>query len=1181
MAFGGDYTEAELAQLAELERVFDRVYPADSVKKAFGARVTLLRGFFLCPSQSPQSPATQWCSLLPEIHGEVVVRLGQNLRKTKSVMNRMLVWRTAFLTSERMIGPASLGCEGGRTLGQAWMNGLVEYFKEQLERCFSELNTREAEDACATAVVQQSAAARGGPCVRAPLPVDGDRLVTRCISSARAIVNASMSASPFFVRAVSTCREMVQVLQLVQGLLHLFSSHYLPCIGGNGGGGTRRANTMELHFSDDYLAVLRTPQWLFRFIFLFLGAMNLLQDPRRDATALRGNQLDYAIHCIACLVGEVDGKRKDSDVKTTLDALVLGHVKNSCLSEFPPQQTLAILSHLRSSAGEEAASRPADPLTRCGPLLQQLLVRYPNFMTAITNFARRNGVEEWGVSVMMAELFCWDVRTPPLASSAEVGKVRYSVPGPARSSVDADNAFVSTVVYSMTREALRPLLSALLSVVDATVPGGGGAEAVQGVSDVAFTERAASGSGDASPLSAAEQKLCALLLGVVGWLDSVCFPDSARMTRWNALDVGTQVMREFNLGRWCMGHVLREVLPEVIGSALQQLEAQVREAPASAAAPDDPLAALATPLLQYLLRVDRVWNALTEHIIELDSAAFDPMRSMGVKSMPKAITTEEPSAADNTRGTTSRASYGTGMLGDYKYELYDAVQMAMKARWPKAYADLLTDPLLYSIHIYLLHAESATQRGVGQRPGGGALGGAPACPRGAPAAPGAGGRIAGVKAPPPPGFHRTGEAGPALRGPPEPEAVVLASKDDLHGALRLVRCIMNRDHFVHRYTITVRERLLTRPAPDVIADADLERNKKRCEQEVELFLAAWLNDTTLLKTVRELHSNYTPQSLTFSTAGGGGTQAVEGGHGKDFKLSSTILDWRLWGDNEAAVAAATANASVTTVSSTAAELRMVAAQAASAAISAAAPLPFPNDVLPHLEQVEQRYNSDHSARTLRWDWYNHAFTTFTLQYPKENGRVVTVSGTLMLQRLFLAIAAYGRAGVELVTLAKRAGLDERRVLAILKPCLDRDHLLVRVGEESGGGAVPPVPSSPAPAVPLSMRLALNYNYTRPPNRPRGDFTYWPSLDRRRFGARGADQDATVKRRRDIIKTSIMQVMKQVQRIQHDDLYATVREKNAKRFEVTVRNFKQEIEDLIGKDFMARAKENPNEYVFHA
>ncbi|KPA78848.1 hypothetical protein ABB37_05926 [Leptomonas pyrrhocoris] len=1200
MSFGKDYTEEELAQLAELESVFDRLYPANSAQVKFDVSVALLRTYFVRSPHQARGPGSQWCALLPEIHGEAVVRLGQNFRKTKNLANRLLVWRTAFEPSDRLNGSAAVRCEGKKTLAKAWMNGLVEYYKERLEKCFVQLNIGKTEAECTAAQAQQDAGLRGRSAVRASESVDAEQLVKRCISGARAIVNPQMSASPYFVRAVSACHEMVQVLQLVQGLLYIFTAQYIDRAGNDGGGGARRASTAELYLFDDYLATLRTPQWLFRFIFLFLGAMNLLQDPRRDAAVLNGSQLDNAIHCIACLVGEVDGKRKNSDVKSTLDALVLGHVKNSCLSEFPPQQTLDMLAHSchsgtnSNNTGEEAAGTLTDPLARCGPLLQQLLVRYPSFMAGITNFTRRSGVEEWGVSVMQTVLFCWDVHTPPLATSAEVGTVRYCVPGSSGSSECVGKEFASTVVYSMIREALRPLLSALLSMTDSTISSKKGVAvaraAAYGPSDDAGAEEAAAGSGDASPLlSSAEQQLCALLLGVVEWIDSVAFSDAARMTRWSALDVGVQVMREFNLGRWCMGRVLREVLQEGIAAALQQLEAQVRAAPSTGAtttaAPDDPLAAVATSLLRYLLRVERIWYALTEHTIELDNAAFDSMRAMGVKTMPEAVAPVDVAAADNTQGTASRASYDTGLFKDYKYEFYEAVQMAMRAKWPKAYADLITDPLLYSIHGYLVREESAMQRGVGPRLSGGG-GGVLAARRSAPVPLGADGRGAGVKRPLPPGRPpRDGDAGPATRGPPEPEpeAVVLTSQNDLHGALRLVRCIVNRDHFIHRFTVTVRERLLTRPAPDVISDADLEKNKKRCELEVDMFLASWLNDTALLKTVRELHSNYTPQTTTFSTAAGGGTQVVAAGHGKDFKLSSTILDWRLWGDKDTAAAATTATA--TTLPNTVAELRVVVAtQTATQSTAANAPLPFPSDVLPYLEQVEQRYNNDHGARTLRWDWQNHVFTTFTLLYPKENGRVTTVSGPLMLQRLFLAIAAYGRAGVELGTLAKRAGMEERRVYTMLKRCVDRDRLLVRVGEKRDDGATSPSPPptpSPPPAASPSMRLALNYDYTRPPNLPRGDFTYWPNVERRRFATRGVDQDATVKKRRSIIQTSIMQVMKQVQRIQHDDLYAMVREKNAKRFEVTVRNFKQEIEELIEKNFMARAEGDSNEYIFSA
>ncbi|GET91171.1 hypothetical protein, conserved [Leishmania tarentolae] len=1193
MGFGTDFTEQELAELKKLDIIYDKLLPkrsseSNNASSSFPYRQddqgrVPLRDFFVPSAGSPSvarmgsNPpgiAAKWQTMLREMNGEMVVRSGQNIRKTRAVINHILSWSVTFQQADRAAAAVCLGHDGGRALAREWIRGIVVYFQERMNELFAELNITAQENACVHELL---------------LPgMDGVDLVSRCVEAARTVITPMLATSPYFIRIVRCCREMVLALKVVQGLLsHISSStHLMPSSAITTTPDGRRNVLAILSLGEDFLESLRTPLWLFRTVLLFLGTLDLQNSPQREGT-ISEQHLDHSIHCIASLVAEIESKRDSSiaaslEVRATLDALVLGHVKNACLSRFPPSKTLELLQRMQGVGENATTSDAGDGLcVRHNAVLKQLIVDYPTFMESTVKFVERNEMSDWGISLVLVQLFCWDVKTPPDLATQAKRQVLYHVP-----KLTGSSPHGSTVLSSMVRAALHPLLLALLSAHPTGTSGGViGAETATGNSEgntvagsgLPFTR----GSCDAGRvLSPFEQRVCAALLTLVTWLSSLCFPAGSRMQRWASLDVGDQVMREFNLGEDCFKSVLGEVLHDVISASLDQVENDYNDRCATGASThivtDDSASRLSTAVLQYLRRVERIWNAITEHSLELHIASLDEVRAIGAKTLPSVATVFAFGVSSDARASPDRASYDTGLFGDCKYLFYDTVQNVMRAKWPSLYADFLTDPLLHSVHVYLLRAE-----GVSQRCGG---------PRSV-ALQGELIRTIGAKRPNPPQQPVPRElaprpviagavAAPVPGQPPntaEQDSVVLTSKEELHSALRLVRCIKNRDLFIHRYAITVRERLLTRPAPDVISDAELEGNKKRHEQEAEHFLATWLFDASLLKPVRDLHLNYSVQSERFDTASNASVKATEEPT-KGMRLTTTILDWRLWGDKEAASAATSGQASEKGANpaafpTCAAELVTWAGKTLSMVTSETAALPFPIDALAHLEKVEHAYNDKHASRMLRWDWNNHAYTSFTLAYPKEGGRVITIHGTLLLQRLFLAIAAYGRAGVGLKTLASRAGMDERRISAVLKLCLDRDKLLVRIGGSSDdtGEAAPTG----------GVRIALNYNYTRPHNRPRGEFTYWPNAERRRVAAGTVDQDTTISKRRNMVKTSIMQIMKHVQRIKHDELYNTVREKNAKVFDVTVRNFKQEIEGLIGQDFMERSGKDSNEYVFRA
>ncbi|KAK7198086.1 Cullin protein neddylation domain containing protein [Novymonas esmeraldas] len=1191
MAFCAAFSEAEAVELKKLDDIYARLFPPHSNSRAHDAGAPSVthecrshnripvRDFFTSTDRTASAErgalrdaaiVAAWKAMVREVNGEVVVRGAQNVRNTPVVTQRILSWCITFKDACEASIDSLSGDEPGRVLTHEWVRGIVLYFKERMEVALAELNVVENEKACLQALAIPA--------------VDGVDLISRCVEHARCAVSPLLITSPYFISVVKCCRELVLALRVMQGLLQYMSANnrFVNTTAPHASADGRRGFTPIMTIGEDLLEPLQTPQWLFRLVLIFLGALNLQQLPERGAVFISEHHLDNAIHSIASLVAEVDMRRDRStasgaDVRATLDALVLSHIKNACTFRFPADRTLALLD---DQAALEAAVASA-PLTvdnvlaRCQPLLQRLLVDYPSFITSTTKFSERNEVRDWGVSLMLAQLFCWDIRTPP-ASTSPATPVTYHIP-----KANAPYPFQSIALSAMVRDALRVLLSTLLSN---TRWEGNTAE-----SGVAESHNAGGGASvsTAPPLPPFEQRIAALLLALVTQLRGISFPSAPRMTRWVSLHVGDQNMREYALGEECFKNVISVVLNDVIAAALDQVENRCSTAASTALDQKDPSLRLHLAVLRYLHLAERTWDAVTGHFIELDQSAFQDVIALGFNTSILAPMSSAPGVASPftataaasapgvaaAEGRTVRAMYKTSMMGECKSLFYDAVQHAMKERWPKRFADLLIDPLLHSIHVYMLRSESSNQRdGVGPRP---------VPPTGPP------GRAVGAKRPrpPPPEHERAGPALPptnhdvagpaaAVRAPAaaraaafEQEFMALTSKEDFYGALRLVRCIKNRDHFINLYLVTVKERLLTRPAPDVIADAELEENKKRQERDAEEFLTTWLGDANLLKSVRELHVSYAAQSALFKAPGVSAEPARDGAV-KDMRLTTIFLDWRLWGDKEAGQAPAPDSAGETgdtaaALPVSATELIARASQARVTATSATAPLPFPADALEHLNAVERAYNQKHSNRMLRWEWNKHAYVTFTLPYPKESGRLTTINGTLLLQRLFLAVAAYGRSGVETETLARRAGLDAQRLTSVLKPCLDRDRLLVRLG---GGEA---------------ERIALNYDYTRPPNRPRGEYTYWPNAERRRVAASSVEQDATITRRRAMIRTSIMQVMKHVQRVMHDELYNTVREKNAKVFDVTVRNFKQEIEGLIGDDFMERSDKNANEYLFRA
>ncbi|KAG5497634.1 hypothetical protein JKF63_03899 [Porcisia hertigi] len=1196
MGFGTEFTEEEFAELKKIDSIYDRLLPKRSPESKNTAKTSftngsdyndrsLLRDFFVASAGSPSvarmgpnTPgiAAKWKMMLHEINGEVVVRGSQSIRSTRAVTNRILYWSTIFQQADRAAAVISLGHDGGRALAREWMRGIVIYFQERMDKLFAHLNISAQEDTCVQKLKLQGA--------------DGVDVVSQCIEAARTVISPVLTTSPYFIGIIRCCREMVLALKVIQELLFHISLHtrlILPSTATKTSEGQRNSIS-TLTLNEDLLQLLRTPLWLFRLILLFLGALDIQQSPKRGS-AISDLHLDHSIHWIAYLVTEVEAKRESTtpanlEVRATLDALVLGHIKNACLSRFPPSKTVELLDQKQDVLEELAVSdAPGSLITRCGPVLKQLLVDYPTFMESTAKFAERNEMSDLGTSLMLVQLFCWDINTSPEWTAPTKRPMSYHVPKLAEPFPHG-----STVLNALVRKALHPLFFALFA--KARCPskndddcGGNGAKMETAGAEPSHAH-SASDQGTPLFLSPFEQRVAATLLALATWLRSLSFPVGPRMPKWASLDVGDQVMREFHLGQDGFKGVVSDVLHDVIAAALAQVEKELRRSSdtgtaATAFETDESASELGAAVLRYVLRVERIWNALTDHTIELHLSAMDDVVAVGAKTLPVVSTESIFDVAADEGVTTACGRYNTGLYEDCKYLFYDVVQNVMRVRWPKRYADLLTDPLLHSVHLYLLRAERATRWGGRLRP---------VAPSGTP------GRLVRLNRPKLPTEEASGDpaphtasvgiaATPASRSPAGAavqDAVILVTKEDLHSALRLVRCIKNRDNFVHCYIITVRERLLTRPGPDITSDTELQDNKKRHEQEAEQFLTTWLGDVSLLKPVRDIHRSYSTQTVLFTPTPESSAAAAAAAEAptQGIKLTTTILDWRLWGEKETKPTttlgqADERDADPAAPRTSAAELLSEARQALTMGTSATATLPFPIDALTHLEKVEHAYNENHLNRTLRWDWDDHAYTSFTLQYPKEGGRLTTIHGPLLLQRLFLAVAAYGRTGVAMETLAKRAGMDERRIAAALKPCLDRDRLLVRISGESDGAN--------AAGLRGGKRIALNYDYIRPPNCPRSEFTYWPNAERRRVTAGTAEHDSTIKKRRNMIKTSIMQVMKHAQRIKHDDLFETVRVKNAKVFDVTMRHLKQEIEALIGQDFMARSDINGDEYVFRA
>lgn len=391
-------------------------------------------------------------------------------------------------------------------------------------------------------------------------------------------------------------------------------------------------------------------------------------------------------------------------------------------------------------------------------------------------------------------------------------------------------------------------------------------------------------------------------------------------------------------------------------------------------------------------------------------------------------------------------------------------------------------------------------------------------------------------------------AAPGQRQPPllprgnVVRVVTLPNEAAMHAALRLVECLVERDTFVRKYAEVMKRRLLARPPPGRVRDELLDQSKRICEKEAIDYLRSRLVDASDLGSLRSIYESYQPTYVSGTEEGGAPSDAA-----KETKLVVNVLDWRYWDTNAAEyqdMQQVTANQPQGT------------SGAAGGVPSQEAPLPVPHELLTVMDRFQNDYQSKHGGKTLKWHLLANAYCTFTLQYPKDEGRVTTVHGSVLLNQLFLAIAQYKRQGVAFTTLAHRAKMEPKKVMALLGRFIKQDKLLTLV-PGSGSGE--------------SQCVSLNYDFTRPPESRHGEFAGgWPKPVRFANAINREEQEAIRISRMMQVQVSVIQIMKSKHAIAFEELTEQVKAKVANKFDLSMQLLKAVIEELVEKAFIERA-----------
>lgn len=1189
MPFAKDPTPTETATLEQLDEIyFNRLHPFSKAN----AEVTQHRvAHFPITNGSGFSAVRQkqFTNAIHEMNLEVVVRKSQNFRKTAIVKNHLNAWRLTFHTTRQKLGIVAEQFPEDDPLSTEWINSILLYYCTHLKEHLSHLIDTSLLFSCS-----------GNEVAASWLKGDGDissgwDLLQNCIVEARKTITPNLCNSPYFVRALQCCSDFQQVAQLSWSISRLVNgmSNFPRPNGNAASGGTDNGlwiSSME-NIASPISALLQKTvftgqsnelftrrEWVLLLIQLLISTMWLNSGTGEFDALFSTQKHNTSITSIVFLMRLMCGNTEGADVLLT--TLVLQYVKERCNVFFPPHRTLQLLSLVGgtpSSAGSRETPLPRVKLSSCflekrsglkhpikgasptpcdeadvlpedgsdgdhsvaeayRDLYQTFLKRMPNFLRSDVqvplDFNTRNCV----AAVAATQLLCWDISTPPqsmfwMTNPMEEAAGNDYSRGPAiattNSSPGSKPAIASNSTPTVYHTPLKSepnnkyyLPTVLHKVFCALLR-------------PLFAELLVPPSGLANSravLSPEQQAAAAVLIQLADVSNSLWIPASRRLKAWDALCMGEQVQHNTDIGAKCFCNAVKIVLGEALYEGLKDVK------------PEEGLT-LGDVVLRYLLAVENTFFTLTEMTITLESESFVYLRSLHITPL------------ESVPSTTT--SYATGPLHLCRSYFYESVQATLNRAHPAKGTGLLLEPLNANLSIYLF--------GLEKMPRGGSL---HRLPRAAPPPAASAGRRG---SPERPDRHR-------LR-----RDVFITSQQEYFSALRLVKCITDRDLFAQQYVSLLSERLLSQAPPGSISDEEFNANKISKEKETCLYLTNWLSDNTSFVEVHRLCSSFAPQTVVSRPAASGA----------EIKLHFNLLDWRQ-GNTEIIFEDTnqdTANPVTDTNGSNAprSATAVLEQQRYQTGSSGTAPLLLPEDALLCLQKVEKDYISHHSTSSLEWCWDRAASSSFTIAFPSDGGRTITIHGTLFLQRLFLTIASQGRRGILMVELEKRSGKKEEQLRSTLKPCIERDGLVVYVDHATGVATEPRNAKFPPPGGPSAYCLALNYNWKRTTNQR--EYTYWPMMERRALeyrnvpaGAAGISSSTNSKLKKDRsrnIKVRIVQFMKSAKEMDSDELFEKVKTALSNSFEVNRRLFKVVVEGLINEEMVKRSPTSHGWLIYEA
>lgn len=1164
-----------------------------------------------------------------EMNLEIVARKAANFTSRNTFKNKVLGWTNVLRQSGSSL---SMGGRGPYLL--EWLEGIVDFYKEAITALLTSLGSDFDIAALHTHIAATTAGGGGGGFANhvyqaAIVGSISDHEIRAIIDRAETCVKSDLCDSPDFIRALKLIPEFKHSYSIAEALTHTCSDAAEGGVVSKGYSGlaTIRGSQLSHVLSDS----IKGPEWLFCLFAMLLGALRLhhlkSMNPTTTTATTGGGGGDMASGgggdntnaAIVSAEGTGAASITSAQLSSTLTSLTefimrtapdrlathdtvlcatLRYVRSACLLSFPQATTaeqLAAVEALLSSTDNDNSNKGAGRrqwLTleeyRSQPLFRAVTRDMPDLVDRMQSFLGTGALEPaWVQIVMYTQLFRFDPtknrRIAPGSASARIADVTGVVPPLLEHVASSTVAVKDSMLYHILVAYLRPLFRQLL-LCEPPHEGGDGAAVVVGSGGIVNISNSNTDAADGALLLTASQASAREALNdLLCAADRVVMPRASKMRKWDLMDLGEQPILEERFGERCLGAAMDVVLGDVMRDALVWLTQPLGKwaetklnGDASKIIPDE----LGFVFYKYLVRTEKYYHALTDPSVKVRLAGGG-----GVSGDGAANTTATTTAATTAlAGTAAAAAAGSAApawticieaLQRFKSGYCAAASDALNSIYPLNGGSALILPVVNSTHNYLLRSEeregsvgvSGPGMAAGSGPGGGG-GGAPrpAMAKLAPRPPGGGVAPGPRKMMPghPQGGKGPGGPSTGATASPAPETFLeLRSEAEFQSALRLVSCIRSRDLFFPKYSEMLRARLLFRPAPGRLRDVVFDLGRRTLELKALEYLSITGGECDELMRMRDMANGLEPQyfTTTNTTISGGG------GGGGDVKLVVSVLDWRSWGREEEGsylvkhgTTAATATPTTSNQGSVNNGPHIVDMAHYTGMPGPSEPLPFPQDVWSAVSEYQTEYQQQRKGRLLRWFAATHCNSTFTIAFPKDAGRATTIHGTLLLQQLILAISQYRRVGVSYATLANRTGTTTTAdgVCRALAPLVGPGKPLVLVKAGDGNNS--------------EERVALNYDYTRPPNNRTGEYPCWKGC--RRFATKidiEAERKAAEARRL-VASTSIVHALKAGRQMDHRELFEKVKQKVGGRFILSSIVFKQAVEGLVEKDYVRRAED---------